>query len=151
MPNGFNVEIPFTKSSVVLVGEGFSPALIDRHAIFGGYVDRDSLLIAGPMLQCTYLEGQFSVSAMLNRIDFRAHKSDEVMPQELVNVAVYMADFLDNNEPPPQISALGLNHDIIMDTSLLEDSLSGQAFCANLFRDGLISAVTNAESSSVDG
>ena len=149
MPSGVNINVPFTKSSVVIIGDNLSPVMVDRSAVFGGEIDRDSLTVAGAFLHCTYDHGQFSVSVVPNRLDFRVHESDEVMPHELVEAASQILDVLDQNISGVVISGVAMNHDRITPMGSESGTQSGSEFWRSSFQDGLISQITGEAPSTI--
>ena len=148
MSNDVNITLPFTKSSVVIVGEALSPAMIDRTGIFGGHVDQGSLFIGGPVFHCTFQGRQYSSTVVPNRLDLRVHEADEVMPDDLVRAAFHTVDFIEQANIAAVLGSVGLNYDRIIPQSELQ-ALRGIEHCQAAFRDGFISEVSGIEEATV--
>lgn len=141
--------VPIGIGAVVIVGERFSPSMFDHLALFNGEVDAGSLLIAGPIVQCTYGGGRYSFSATPNRIDLRTQRSESVMPQALVKAATTVAQSVDGVRPAVLVSGVGLNHDAAW-TPPNGEAIShpaGHVFCLNLIKDDALSRIANTEPS----
>ena len=149
MPNGMSIEVPFTKSSIVIVGENLPPEMVDRSSVFGGDIDEGSLVLAGPLLHCTYQQSQFSVSAIPNRVDLRVHELDEPIPGILHQAGNSVISFLAQNIPGATISGLAFNYENVVELTDDSNEPKGEAFCQRVFDDDFFQTISGLNLSTV--
>ena len=156
MPNGvLDISVPGPRaggpvSNVVIVGDKFTPAMFDYMALFDGAVDRDTIMSAGPVVQCTYCAGQYSFSLVPNRVDVGSNGVNDVLSTEVIKAARTVAAAVDGVRSAVVVSSVGLNHDAGLSVPGLAGGGPGFDFCRGLFQDGILSHLTDASVPSIN-
>ena len=93
--------------SVVIVGDRFAASMFDHQALFGGAVDADSQMVAGPFAQYTYQGGLYGFSVVPNRIDVRAHRPEGVLPAVLMEAVGKVGSSIEQVRSAVVVSGVG--------------------------------------------
>ncbi|MDE0037655.1 MAG: hypothetical protein OXU77_08855 [Gammaproteobacteria bacterium] len=137
--------------SVVIVGDRFAASMFDHQALFGGAVDVDSQMVAGPFAQYTYQAGLYGFSVVPNRIDVRAHRPEEVLPAVLMEAVGKVGSSIEQVRSAVVVSGVGLNYDAPMSVAFDRGAQRiGEEYCRGLFGEGVLSRITNAELTGVE-
>ena len=137
--------------SVVIVGDRFAASMFDHRALFGGAVDGDSQVVAGPLALYTYQGGLYSFRVVPNRIDVSANRSEEVLPAVLMKAVQEVGTSIERVRSAVVVSGLGLNYDAPMSVAVDRGvQRVGEEYCRGLFGEEVLSRITEAEPTSVD-
>ena len=137
--------------SVVIVGDRFAASMFDHRALFGGAVDADSQMVAGPFAQYIYQGGLYSFRVVPNRIDISANRSEEVLPAVLMEAVEAVGASIEQVRSAVVVSGLGLNYDAPMSVAVDRGvQRIGEEYCRGLFGEGVLSGITEAEPTGVE-
>ena len=136
-------------ASVVIVGHGFKPDMIQYKGLFGDPANVVSTIEAGTFVYCKFAENSYSYSCEPGRIAISAHSASDFMPNELIEAANTVARDLDQVRAQITVSAIGLNFDGTTESIRNTDSHSGSTLCRSMFREEVIASITNVDASSV--
>lgn len=121
-------------NSIVVVGDQFSPSLVNPELVFSEKPTVGQSVILGPIAQHSYGGGICRFEVAPNRLDVKM-QSEEVMPSRLVDAARFMAEALDAVRSAVTVTAIGMNCDGAVDRQ--EDD-TGLDLCRSLTNmDGL--------------
>ena len=137
------IGVPSPYSSIVVVGNGFVPGMLDYHELFGGMVDPSSVMLAGPHVRCAYENGRCSFSITPDRIDLRAHSMTDIMPSDLIESTKFVFQVIDGVRSMVQVTGIGLNFDGGFSVTQRTGESPGLALCHGLFKRGLLSSISN--------
>lgn len=121
-------------NSIVVVGDQFTPSLVDPTLVFGEKPAPGQSVLLGPIAQHSYGGGACRFEVAPNRLDVKM-QSEEVMPARLVHAARFMAEALDAVRTAVTVTGMGMNCDGAFDRQ--EDD-TGLDLCRSLTNlDGL--------------
>ena len=113
-------------NTIVFAGQNFDPGMFDHQEVFDRRPDPGRLVIAGPVLQCSYEGGTKSFSVTPDRIDIR-QDAPEVMPQALKEAVQRVADMAGRSS----VTDVGFNCDTAIPR---DDGDTGTTFCRSVVR-----------------
>ena len=114
-------------SSLVFVGGHFPVGMFDERSLFGGRLDADGQLKAGPIAQFVYSDGRFRFHIGPQRIDLISSGPD-VMPQEVLDAASRIAGVMEPMRSAVPFTGFGMNCDTVFELQ----SEGGVEFCRRL-------------------
>lgn len=134
--------MPHYKNSIVFVGEGFPAGLIDENQLFGGSLDRGSVVrLADQFAQFNYQGGRYRFTIMQNRIDLAADGT-QILPKMLLESALIVADTIDGALQMFHINGVGMNCDATFEQRLISHFGNGTDYCSRLIRPQFTKLVT---------
>ena len=127
------------ENTVVVVRDGFDPAMFKAEEFFGGNVDPGRMIV-GPIAEFSYRGGRrcaFSLNTA--RVDLIA-RSDEVMPNELEAAAQDLFDTIYSNRTA--VTRVGFNCDVALPC---QNGINSSNKLANVDLLGVIAAAPIAQ------
>ena len=98
-----------TAISIVVLGDGFKPSMVDERELFNGRID-DGRTIVPDFSQIQYHSGLYELAVMQNRASMKSVGSDPLSPYFISNVERFFG-ILDGFKGVISVSAWGMNYE----------------------------------------